>query len=627
MKQNRYPLWILLFLLVACQRSEDVLSFDVIIVGSGTGAVAAAVQASDAATKTALIHPLEWYGGMLTAGGVSATDGNHFLPAGLWGRFRRALYDHYGGPDSVATGWVSLTQFEPHVGARIFADWLAEASSLSAYQGARWTDVRRVDDHWVVEVITGDGQQQTLRAPILIDGTDLGDVAAAAGASFSVGMDTRSTTGEPWAPVQGNNIIQDLTYVSIVQDYGQGQAELLPEPDDYSPEEFACVCQHDCPDTTVADCETMLNYARLPNGKYMLNWPNFGNDYYLNPVPLSMEERETAYEAAKQQTLRFIYYLQNELGFDHLGIADDEFPTEDGLALYPYHREGRRIDGLVQFTLNHLKDPYTTRPALYQTGIAVGDYPVDHHHDKNPDAPELSFPPVPSFTIPAGSLVARDVPGILMADKAISVTNLANGSTRLQPVILQVGQVAGLMGAMAARQGVEPRELSVRAIQQAVLDAGGYLQPFFDVEPDDPDFAVLHRIGSTGLLIGTPEPYKWANRTWFYPDSVLLDTELIAGLQRMDISLAKEASGQPVTRREARDWLRTIAGVSSLSADGVTDISAWRAGLAELGDAFAKWETAPEQPVTRREWARLLDHFWDPFAIAVGWDGRIAAHQ
>lgn len=606
----------------ACHSEKQPSSFDVIVVGSGTGAVAAALQASETGAATALIHPLDWYGGMLTSAGVSATDGNHHLPAGLWGRFRQELYDHYGGPDSVATGWVSLTQFEPHVGARIFADWVAQASSLSAYSGARWTAVRRVDNLWEVDMITADGQRQTLHAPILIDGTDLGDVAAAAGASFEVGMDARSDTGESWAPAQANDIIQDLTYVAIVKDYGQGQAPLLPEPAGYSPEEFACACRHDCADTTVVDCETMLNYARLPNDKYMLNWPNFGNDYYLNPVPLSWKERQTAYQEAKQQTLRFVYYLQNELGFDHLGIADDEFPTQDGLALYPYHREGRRIDGVVRFTLHHLKAPYTVTNPLYQTGIAVGDYPVDHHHDKNPQAPELSFPPVPSFTIPAGSLIAREVPGLLMADKAISVTNLANGSTRLQPVILQVGQVAGLMGAMAAQQGVNPDELSVRAVQQVVLEAGGYLQPFFDVAPDDPDFAVLHRIGSTGLLIGTPEPYKWANRTWFYPDSVLMDTELVEGLARMGLVLAKDASGQPVTRQEATDWLRAIAAAQSLTAAWATNDDAWQAGLSELGGAFAKWETAPQQPLTRREWARLLDHFWDPFAIDVGWNGQ-----
>ena len=89
----------------------------------------------------------------------------------------------------------------------------------------------------------------------------------------------------------------------------------------------------------------MLDYARLPNGKYLLNWPNHGNDTYLNVVELDDPAREQALEAAKARTLRFVYFIQAELGFKNLGLADDEFPTEDRLPFIPYHREGRRLRG------------------------------------------------------------------------------------------------------------------------------------------------------------------------------------------------------------------------------------------------------------------------------------------
>ena len=60
-----------------------------------------------------------------------------------------------------------------------------------------------------------------------------------------------------------------------------------------------------------------------------------------------MPAREQALEAAKARTLRFVYFIQAELGFQNLGLADDEFPTEDRLPFIPYHREGRRLRGLV----------------------------------------------------------------------------------------------------------------------------------------------------------------------------------------------------------------------------------------------------------------------------------------
>lgn len=74
------------------------------------------------------------------------------------------------------------------------------------------------------------------------------------------------------------------------------------------------------------------------------------------------EERIEALKPAREKTLRFIYHLQHELGFRNLGIADDEFDTEDGWPTCPYHREGRRLDGVVRLTLDDVTDRYD-RPA------------------------------------------------------------------------------------------------------------------------------------------------------------------------------------------------------------------------------------------------------------------------
>ncbi|MFQ8712819.1 MAG: FAD-dependent oxidoreductase [Alistipes onderdonkii] len=50
--------------------------------------------------------------------------------------------------------------------------------------------------------------------------------------------------------------------------------------------------------------------------------------------------------------------------------------------------------------------------------------------------------------IPAGT------DNLVVSDKAISVSNLINGSTRLQPVVLLTGQAAGTLAAIAAREEV-----------------------------------------------------------------------------------------------------------------------------------------------------------------------------
>ncbi len=106
-------LFLILLLISSCAPQESERPYDVVVLGEGTGAVAAAIQAARSGAQTLLVSPYEWLGGMLTAAGVSATDGNHQLPAGLWGEFRQRLRQHYGGADSLFTGWVSNTMFEP----------------------------------------------------------------------------------------------------------------------------------------------------------------------------------------------------------------------------------------------------------------------------------------------------------------------------------------------------------------------------------------------------------------------------------------------------------------------------------------------------------------------------------
>lgn len=119
---------------------------------------------------------------------------------------------------------------------------------------------------------------------------------------------------------------------------------------------------------------------------------------------MKREQRNLELQKARQRTLEFVYYIQHELGYKNLGLADDEFPTVDKLPFVPYHREGRRLKGITRMTINDVlnRDDIHT---LYRTGISVGDYPVDHHHACNPNAPDIKFPPVPSFNIPLGALI------------------------------------------------------------------------------------------------------------------------------------------------------------------------------------------------------------------------------
>ena len=61
--------------------------------------------------------------------------------------------------------------------------------------------------------------------------------------------------------------------------------------------------------------EKLISYGELPNKKYMINWPINGNDYYINSIEMNDERRFFNYEKAKQKSLRFLYFIQTEMGF------------------------------------------------------------------------------------------------------------------------------------------------------------------------------------------------------------------------------------------------------------------------------------------------------------------------
>jgi hypothetical protein len=590
---------------------------DLLIIGGGASGTTAGIQAARMGVKTLIVEETGWLGGMLTAAGVSAIDGNHQLPSGLWGEFRQQLYDHYGGPKAVETGWVSNTLFEPSVGNQVLQGLVRNENNLSVWFNTAWREVEKTGDGWRVTVETGKSRK-TIRARLLLDATELGDVLAAAGAAYAVGMDSRHDTGEAFAPQTANDVIQDLTYVVTLRDYGPGADKTIPRPAGYDAAAFACSCDVSDPAgpaKAANNCAQMMQYGRLPNGKYMINWPKCGNDIYLNLIEKSPAERQQLVKEAKLHTLRFLYYLQTELGYKHLGIAAGEYPTADGLPMMPYHRESRRVKGRATLTLNHVARPYEQADALYRTGIAVGDYPIDHHHAKNPAAPAIDFIRirVPAYNVPLGALVPAGVDGLIVAEKSISVTNIVNGATRLQPVVLQLGQAAGALAGVCIRRGILPGQAAVRDVQRALLDAGAYLMPFIDVPPADRHFKAVQRIGATGLLQGTGVPYKWANQTWFYPERPVSEYELATGLVAYYPAVGTlPASGKPLTV----PFLADVFKVLDVPVDARKIAGDWeRFGLAP--------PAGPDRPLDRRAVAVLLDAYLNPFDRPVDFSGKL----
>ena len=467
----------------------QILKTDVLVVGGGTGGTAAAIQAARRGANTVLVSEFSWLGGMLTSAGVSAPDGNELLAfqTGIWGAFLRELQRRSEGLDNA---WVSFFTYDPRVGADIFADWVAQLPNLTWIQAQTPLEVLKEDDR----VVGVRFAEFTIFAQITLDGTELGDLLAIADIPHRWGWELQSEWGEPSAPIAANSLtktypVQAPTWVVILQDFGEELAPKISAPPRYDPAKFI---------QAWADhgAEKFLNYGRLPGNRFMINWPIAGNDYG------ERVERLVGSEAARSQFLQealwhtqgFAHFIQTQMG-QRLGLAEEIFPVSPGVlgggayALHPYYRESRRLKGMVTVREQDLLPKGQVAPLPLKTtaqgceiaenicqSIAIGNYVNDHHY---PSGDILLKPKSmrwggrstgTPFTVPYGSLVSQTTDGFLVCEKNISVSHIANGATRLQPLVLGIGQAAGMAAALCVEQNCQPRALSVRSLQNALLE-------------------------------------------------------------------------------------------------------------------------------------------------------------
>ncbi len=593
---------------------QRVYHTQLLVIGGTTGGTAAAIQAARMGIQTVLVEETPWLGGMLSAAGVTGTDGNQDLGSGIWEAFRQALYTHYH-TKKLNTGWVSNTLFEPHVADSIFKFWAAKESHLQCMYGW-YFDSAIVKNNKIIGAIFINQQKekQTVFAELCIDATDLGDVYANAGASFSIGMEDAVTSGEKEAPGK-NEVIQDLTWAAVLKDYGKiVDKSLLIQPADFEPinlKEFDCsTANAPCPlgKPYQFNTQKVLDYGKLPNHKYMLNWPAHGNDYYINGINIKPIDRYAYYLPARKQTLAFVYYLQQVLGFKNIGLDTTEFSTKDHLAFMPYHREGRRLNGVVKLSIPYLNNAFTQTNAFYRTGISVGDYPVDHHHGKNPAAPSIAFPSIFSFNIPLGSLIPEKLNGMVVCEKGISVSNLVNGTSRLQPCVLLTGQAAGMLAAVAIQEKSEPRLISVRKIQTLLLKEKVFLMPYVDVPATDSAFEAIQKIGATGILRGNGKKEAWVSKTYFYPDSLCNAIALWKDLNAF-IHLPIE---NPFTEKFV-----TEKGLEKIQVE-----------FNKLYPSLPKiLHQSTDKSLTRKQVALWLNKYCNPFAIEINHLGHLIAKK
>jgi hypothetical protein len=130
-------------------------------------------------------------------------------------------------------------------------------------------------------------------------------------------------------------------------------------------------------------------------------------------------------------------------------------------------RESRRITGDYVMTGEDC-----VKGKKFKDVIAVSGRPCNVH-SLTGIAGEMVFLEVDKpFDIPYRILLPRKIENLLVAGRASSADQLANGALRGEPCCMSLGEAAGAAAALSVKLGVTPRALDVKLLQKKLLDQG-----------------------------------------------------------------------------------------------------------------------------------------------------------
>jgi hypothetical protein len=499
------------------------LSTEIAIIGAGVGGFAAALAALREGRRVILTEETPWIGGQLTSQMVPPDEHPWIEMFGGTRSYRayresvRSYYRHqFPLTESARTqvpfnpggGSVSIITHEPVVSVAVLEGMLApylSSGQLTLLRQYRPVSADATADR--VRAVTLehmlDNHRVTISAPYFIDATEQGDVLPLARCEFITGQESQKQTGEPSAPTEARpDNIQSFT-VCFAISHHDGENHTIDKPADYAfwrdyipqlkpawPGKLLAwhmsnpitlekrIVDFD-PREDSGKPNAPLNlwlYRRIRRRRNYVNWEQDAdislvnwpqNDYWLgNLHNNSPEEAARHLRGGKQLSLSLLYWMQTEApradgkaGWPGLKLRHDQSGTEDGLAMYPYIRESRRI--LAEFTVceQHVaaKGREAAGAVKFADSVGIGSYRIDLHPSSGGDNYiDVSSHP---FQIPMGALIPRRMENLLAASKNLGVTHITNGCYRLHPVEWNIGESAGALAAEALRLKEPPRKI------------------------------------------------------------------------------------------------------------------------------------------------------------------------
>lgn len=432
----------LLFMLLvtlACLTRHDP---DVVIYGGTPQGVMAAVAASRQGLRVTLLEPESQLGGVLVRGWLATLDdtndaSHHSLYGGLYASFYRAV----GGNRSIDVRraervfWTMLRQ--AHVDVRLNTDLSTTADAVSIHDSQIRTI--RVSHHWGQVLI----DSRILTPKQFIDASDTADLAARAGARFTLG---REDGGLDRLQMAATLILRigGVRWVDIersLSDAYRRRHDLIGF-DQQGAYGFGDLGGSYVPSAPYLKLRG-LNIARQDDGTLLVNALLITGVNGTDAVSVKVGRVDAAREAQK-----VVAHLRraDPMTFGHATLV--------GVAPELYLRETRHLMGLVRL---HADDVLLGH--MGTDTVATGGYALDGQIYDVHELPYMLGQPAP-YGVPYGSLVPREFENLLVVSQAASFDSAAAFSARVVPLQMVLGEVAGTACSVALHARISLADLA-----------------------------------------------------------------------------------------------------------------------------------------------------------------------
>lgn len=419
-------------------------TYDVLVIGGGPSGIAAAAAAARQGAKTALIERYGILGGMMTSGYI-----NPILGAVAPG----TMYDE-------VTALLSRTNATTRNGREMSIDTEQAKYLLLKFVKDAGVDiflqtpvVEAVKEGNAVKGLVIGTQEglKTLYAYTVVDATGDGFAAARAGAEYKIGRDSDGGC----QPATLEFAVDDVDEATGITCWGGTDPVTLPNGERYS--DF---CKWANADGELPKNVTIVRLHRTNNpGERGVNATQANGYNTLTPEGVLGAEYDL-----RSQIDPIVGFLRKYVpGFENCKIK----ATGSTLGV----RESRRIMG-----------DYVISDSDVETGARKEDvvvhkvwYLIDIHNPTGGGQAEGHSHPATPYDIPYRSLLPRGVEHILTCGRCISGTHRAHASYRVMGICLATGQAAGIAAALSAQRRISPRDLDIKALQNALMEKGAVL--------------------------------------------------------------------------------------------------------------------------------------------------------